>query len=475
MPNISRETDYGVGAAQRAGDFPLMTQDMTEEQFEDSINSLDPQDREPVEREFIMQRLEGMPGTDMEKVERAFTTQLFKNKAMDMLARQRSEVLPSEVADLQKGGAPSSLTEQPAEGERLSFTARTSFTAPSQVTRKEAIEQAFKDTGYQSLVREATAARDTMTAEEDTYKKLSEELKEFKIQPFRVYENTLFAVAAALASGLGAAAQSLTGVPNNPMKLIQDAVNMDIAAQEAQYKALKDKTVIQDNIYGRAMQSLNNREKARETTRALAYEMADRQLGRLQNEYEFDYSQAQSARMLHDQLRANASLKKSATGDQSSHYFAASKGLDELDALILGLAELRKTHSSQKLWAADLASNLAGASFMGVLGEDDLAAFFGSSESLRNALPALTTSVLKAVGEKGNLSKEEQEKYQTILERAFPTTSWKDWFEKGPEAGQKQFKRNVKMVRELVNLPRGNNERAKELLAELKKQSTAGG
>jgi len=112
---------------------------------------------------------------------------------------------------------------------------------------------------------------------ERKFAELSEDIKTFKVNPFRLYENTLFAVTAALAAGLGAAAQSLSGGgPNTGLAMVNRAIEMDVLRQKHEYGALKDSAAKQATLYGQAIQLYGSDKKAVAALKAAGADMASK-------------------------------------------------------------------------------------------------------------------------------------------------------------------------------------------------------
>jgi hypothetical protein len=404
-------------------------------------------------------------------------TQVFSSPAMQALARQEISMSASDVSRQEIAPAQEQVPDAPppqavpTQGAGAGLGSSVGVPARPDVTElSEAFEEASAGLGLGGLAGESARAQERVSKEEALFKNLGQELKEFKIQPFRAYDNTMFAVVAAISAGLGAAAQSLTGVPNTAVKLINQAVDRDIDAQKAQYNALKDKTNVQNNVYGRAMNALGDAKKAEDVAKRLAYQTAIQRVDASEKRYSQNEQLRATAQRYRDMF-ALESAKLSAvagrgTGDRATHAVAAEQGLNEISALIEGFGAVQERAGPVTLALTDMAQSVVGPALFGITKQRDAEVFFRARNALKNTLPALTTSVLKAVGEKGNLSEDEQKRYQGILEKALPKASLVDVF--GSEERKRQFTDNVNLIRKVLGLPKGNRERAKELLDQIK-------
>ena len=89
-------------------------------------------------------------------------------------------------------------------------------------------------------------------------------LDTMKINPFRIYENGIAAVGAAIATALGAYAQGLSGgkIPNVALDILNKAEKMDLQAQQAEYNNAKDKIGLANNLYAKLMDQYGDEETA---------------------------------------------------------------------------------------------------------------------------------------------------------------------------------------------------------------------
>lgn len=99
--------------------------------------------------------------------------------------------------------------------------------------------------------------------EEDAAKRAREEYTSSKVEPGRIFANPLKRMAAALAGGAGAYAATIAKTPNFAQQLIDQAIDRDIRAQEAQIKLKGEKA-------GNLMADLRARGMSVEQSRATA-------------------------------------------------------------------------------------------------------------------------------------------------------------------------------------------------------------
>jgi len=400
-----------------------------------------------------------------------FESQYLNNLAADQLSRRASGVTPQQIAAARQEAPVSEapMQEVPAPMPPALVSGVGVPRRPEKLEMEEAFAEATEQLGVVGLGDQRREAERTVAKEKKLFQDLGQELKEFKIQPFRAYDNTLFAVVAAITSGLGAAAQSLTGVPNTAVKLINQAVDRDVQAQKAKYNALKDKTNVQNNVYGRAMNALGDAKKAEDVAKRLAYQTAIQRVDASEKQYAQNEQLRLTAQRYRD-LFALESAKFAAVAEaapeQKTHAKAAQEGLNEIDALITGFEAVQQREGPVTLAVTEMAESVVGPALFGITKQREAQEFFKRRRSLQSTLPALTTSVLKAVGEKGNLSEDEQRRYQAILENALPSASLADVF--GAEERKRQFRSNVLLIRRILGLPAGSRDRTIELLNQIK-------
>jgi hypothetical protein len=274
------------------------------------------------------------------------------------------------------------------------------------------------DAGFDTALAQAKVAE-----EEQMAKSISDDLASFKIQPFRAYENTMFAVVAALSSALGAAAQSLTGVPNTAVKLINDAINKDVAAQKAQYNALKDKSQVQNNVYGQAMNSLNNAKAAERQARLGARKAYELRLDAIKKE-------RRGAVELNAQIDMfNASNEAAMNKLKAGMAAKAAKGEKEG-----GYRETVKNYANQvlavtkELKDADIGVfdvlGLKGASFdpalLDMLASEDNKDLLRRYHALESARGIVVNAVMRSSGDSGALGDREHDKFKKDIEKIVP-------------------------------------------------------
>ena len=414
----------------------------------------------------------GIPAMQSYDVKRVFNSPAMRALAQQEMSMSSSDVSSAEIRppQAQAQDTPSGRSG-PIQDVGVEFRSGVGVPRrPEKLEMEEAFAEAATQLGVGGLSKEAQEAERAAAKEKKLFEDLGQELKEFKIQPFRAYDNTMFAVVAAISAGLGAAAQSLTGVPNTAVKLINQAIDRDIQSQKDQYNALKDKTNVQNNVYGRAMNALGDAKKAEDVARRLAYQTATQRVDASEKRYSQNEQLRTTAQRYRDMFALESAKLGAMTGkgagDRETHAVAAEQGLNEISALIEAFGAVQEKAGPATLALTDMAQSVVGPALFGITKQRDAEVFFRARNALKNTLPALTTSVLKAVGEKGNLSEDEQRRYQSILERALPQASLVDVF--GAEERKRQFTDNVNLIRRVLGLPAGNRERAKQLLDQIK-------
>jgi len=170
------------------------------------------------------------------------------------------------------------------------------ITAPQPKTLQENID--IIDKKLAGVRGEAEAEETYYKAEvekqKQAYETLSNEIKTFKIDPFRAYESTMFAVTAGLAAAFGAAAQALTGGPNTGLQMVNRAIDMDIARQKHEYETLKSAAARQNTLYGKALEMFGSSKRAVQALKTLGLDLALRKTQSDLDKYNVDQSAADS-------------------------------------------------------------------------------------------------------------------------------------------------------------------------------------
>ena len=170
------------------------------------------------------------------------------------------------------------------------------ITAPQPKTLQENIDIIDKklagDRGEADA--EETYYKGEVEKQKQAYETLSNEIKTFKIDPFRAYESTMFAVTAGLAAAFGAAAQALTGGPNTGLQMVNRAIDMDIARQKHEYETLKSAAARQSTLYGKALEMFGSSKRAVQALKTLGLDLALRKTQSDLDKYNVDQSAADS-------------------------------------------------------------------------------------------------------------------------------------------------------------------------------------
>jgi hypothetical protein len=232
----------------------------------------------------------------------------------------------------------------------------------------------------------------------------------------------MFAVVAALSAAMGAAAQSLTGVPNTAVKLINDAIDKDVAAQKAQYNALKDKADVQNNVYGRAMNALGDAKVAERQAKLGARKAYELRLNALRKDRkdatrlnaEIDMFNTSNQAVM-DKLQMQMSAK-AAKGKEDGGYKSTVK---EFVGSILGI--------TKELVAADIGVldtiGLMGSQFtpaalrLAKPENRDLLRRFGA---MQGNLNLVINAVMKSSGDAGALGIEERKIFLADIKNTLP-------------------------------------------------------
>ena len=113
-----------------------------------------------------------------------------------------------------------------------------------------------------------------------------------EIDPNRIYKSTGQKVGAALAMALGAAGSALTGTENGAMRILQTAIDRDIAAQRMEIDGLKFIVGQKQNAYSMLREQHGDDRKVEELMRAMAHQHIDNQIQALKTQYNLDANQS---------------------------------------------------------------------------------------------------------------------------------------------------------------------------------------
>lgn len=407
----------------------LRTSATTEEQaiaeankFADDFNA-----RNLVLEEYVRARTQAGP------VE--FRNPVFNEIQRAMTQRQETEYTPGETASLQRlavapippqvdfgddpgmagmgmGGGLPSVRQVPF---------RPVPPRPDEERLREEFDEAMgvTDAGFDTALAQAKVAE-----EEQMAKSISDDLASFKIQPFRAYENTMFAVVAALSSALGAAAQSLTGVPNTAVKLINDAINKDVAAQKAQYNALKDKSQVQNNVYGQAMNSLNNAKAAERQARLGARKAYELRLDAIKKERrgavelnaQIDMFNASNEAAM-NKLKAGMAAKAAKTKEMDTDLARSAGAFNVINDFV------NQYERADTGIGSSVISAFSGSDFIVRLADKDTQDLVMAHRSAKGQLPVIVNAIMKASGDSGNIGENERALFIKSAEMLIPSMS----------------------------------------------------
>ena len=404
--------------------------------------------------EMINRRIDNWRKENPDSLSSVPLSDIFQNEAVQALASQMVDMeyrgLTSDEIDKSAMAAPAPSV--PVEAPDTMGPAPTVHVPPNREVLKLAdlLEQTEGDLGVVDLSFEEIAAQAKADEEEATYQEIGQELKDFRIQPFRVYENTLFAVVAALASGLGAAAQSLTGGKNTALEMVMDAVNKDVDAQKAEYNALKDKAQVQHNVYGRAMNALGDAKKAYAVASKLGVETAYKRLEQSEKLYADNKQLQVTAQYQKGLLKNHADQigigRKGKQTKQDTAKEQAAGSLKELKDMIGKWGEL----STAQRTSGALAEMIGGITGRTFVTDEDAFDFFEERRSVEKTLSFMAVTLLRASGEVGNLNEDEQRRFIATIRAAIPGWTTDTLFAGDEQTAQ--FEKNLGKMVTLLNL-----------------------
>ena len=334
-------------------------------------------------------------------------------------SRQRLAVAPvPDQIDFSGGGSGvSGMPDGFPSARQVPFVA-----VPPAPDKEKELKDIRKGFGIAGAETETTTAATKVAKEEKLSKEIGEELSSFRIQPFRAYENTMFAAVAALSAAMGAAAESLTGVPNTAVKLIEDALNKDIDAQKAQYAALKDKSEVQNNVYGKAMNALGDAKAAEKQAKLAGFSAWQQRLNALRK----DRKDAVNLNATIDMFNATAQANKDKLQMEMSEKAAKDEKKDGYRETVKGYAK-EVLAVTEELALADIGvmdvlgkmgANLApGLLALADKEDQDLIRRYNS---LQSSLNVVVNAVMKTSGDSGALGEKEHGKFVKDTKKVIP-------------------------------------------------------
>jgi|6_EtaG_2_1085325.scaffolds.fasta_scaffold15450_2 hypothetical protein len=250
---------------------------------------------------------------------------------------------------------------------------------------------------------------------ERKFAELSEDIKTFKVNPFRLYENTLFAVTAALAAGLGAAAQSLSGGgPNTGLAMVNRAIEMDVLRQKHEYGALKDSAAKQATLYGQAIQLYGSDKKAVAALKAAGADMASKKATLDMHKYGIEVNQqkyvndvlAQNFRTLMSSLAGVGGKGRGGKGEEQMEagkraMISAAEGFKKI---IDGYRNVREKGGWLKTNFTTFVSSVAPHLLMTLTDDPDVEDIIEHQQNTKKVINTLVRSALVAGGEAGRIS-----------------------------------------------------------------------
>tara|TARA_R100000458_G_scaffold19244_2_gene16845 strand:+ start:13 stop:1521 length:1509 start_codon:yes stop_codon:yes gene_type:complete len=113
-----------------------------------------------------------------------------------------------------------------------------------------------------------------------------------EIDPNRIYKSTGQKIGAALAMALGAAGAALTGTENGAMRILESAIDRDIAAQRMEIENLKFVVGQKQNAYSMLKDQFGDDRKAEEMMRAMGHQYIDNFIQQMKVQYNLDANQS---------------------------------------------------------------------------------------------------------------------------------------------------------------------------------------
>ena len=438
------DEDVYVDDISRTPGAPLVDLSLTEDDFARSLENIKPEDQVQFWRKFVNKKIKDAQAASSNELTLENKMALFSSDRLKKAAAGLPISLEydSEGLNAEEGSGAPAVKKAPegdgqpvgptAEMETVSGLLGTQKYAPA-VPAPKSLEEHYKTVmeGMEGEKGELTLAKkDVVSSEikmedaERKYAQFSEDIRTFRINPFRLYENTLFAVTAAIAAGLGAAAQSLSGGgPNTGLEMVNRAIDMDVMRQKQEYDALKDSAAKQATLYGRAVQVYGTDKKAVLALKAAGMEMAHKKARLDMDKYKIDSQNkiymnrafADEFKTKKDALMGILSASKKAKAEEVAGYKKTAENAIEQ---IQGFINLYKTTETGVATAfgsffsdSDMVmSNLSKENQQIIL----------LHQTAKSALPLLTNAIMKTSGDKGNLGAQERVIFRETADKLIP-------------------------------------------------------
>ena len=153
---------------------------------------------------------------------------------------------------------------------------------------------------YRDLVRQQqTASRVRREAKDKARREIDDavsEVREMRINPNRMFQNTSSRVVAAIAAGLGEFGRGLRGGgTNTALQIINSAIDRDIDAQKQAIRTAEVGVRMQESSYKRLLDLHGDDEKAELLARHQALEFAKMKIGEISDRYKVPLEQSKLA------------------------------------------------------------------------------------------------------------------------------------------------------------------------------------
>ena len=223
----------------------------------------------------------------------AVTAQRRERESQKILA-DLGDPLPAYVRERRQAAA----AEKEAQAERYGADVRLEYAAKAQAAEIAGVERARERRMQQEAIdlkKTEEMRQDSVTEAREKIQIAMDKVMSAEIDPNRIYTSTGQKMGAAIAVALGAAGAALTGTENTAMRILDSAIDRDIAAQRAEIDKLKFGVQVETNAYSMLMDSINDRRQVEEVMRQQAYAMFDQRIRQIEVKYQMDPSNSRLA------------------------------------------------------------------------------------------------------------------------------------------------------------------------------------
>lgn len=417
---------------------------MTEAEVEEALKRVRPEDQVQVWRKFVNRKIKDAQAASSNELTLENKMALFSSDRLKKAAAgvPISLQYDSEGLNAEEGsGAPAVKKTPEGDGQPVGPTAEMETVSGLLGTQKYApavpvpksmeehyktvMEEMERDKGELTLAKKDVVSSEIkMEDAERKYAQFSEDIRTFKINPFRLYENTLFAVTAAIAAGLGAAAQSLSGGgPNTGLEMVNRAIDMDVMRQKQEYDALKDSAAKQATLYGRAVQVYGTDKKAVLALKAAGMEMAHKKANLDMDKYKVDSQNkiymnkafADEYKTKKDALMGILSASKKSKAEENAGYRKTAENAIEQIRDFINLYATTETGVATAVGAAFGDNDWV----VGKLSKENQKIIL-LHKTAKSAMPLLTNAIMKTSGDKGNLGAQERVIFRETADKLIP-------------------------------------------------------